>query len=104
MAKKKGSMPTKACPQCGKPIHARSKSHEACGWKDEAKKAVAAVANGRKKGNGRRGRKPKKEAFPFGANAGDTQKQFQRILALTEEISPAKIRKLLDLAEQLQKI
>jgi hypothetical protein len=64
------------------------------------------VANGRKKGNGRRGRKPKKEAFPFGANApsGDTQKQFQRILALTEEIQPAKIRKLLDLAEQLQKI
>jgi hypothetical protein len=166
--KKKGGMPTKACPNCGKPIHARSKSHDACGWIDDGKKTVPAAAKGAAGKNGpikaaeawrqavtalgqdekasemvtwirsnypslkineksmytsrnaaikslakkagrkgpvkARGRKPKVEMFPFGANAADTQKQFQQILELTREIPPEKIRKLLDLAEQLQKI
>ena len=31
------SFPNRPCPKCGKPIHIKSKSHEACGWKaDEA--------------------------------------------------------------------
>jgi hypothetical protein len=165
--KKKGGMPTKACPKCGKPIHARSKSHADCGWQDSGKKMVPATAKSTAAQNGKvtaagawreavrilgqvrkasemaswirsnylsvkvndkaiyqsrnqaikslakktagkvksgRGRKPKAEAFPFGANAVDTQKQFQQILELTKEIPPEKIRKLLDLAEQLQKI
>jgi hypothetical protein len=173
MAKKKGAAPSKLCPKCGKSIHARSKSHDACGWKDDGKKTVPATtkiaaaqdgkvtaaqawreavrvlgkdrkasdmaswirsnypsvtindktiytsrnaaikslaakqaAGGQAAAKARRGRKPKAEAFPFGANApaGDTQKQFQQILELTKEIPPDKIRKLLDLAEQLQKI
>jgi hypothetical protein len=29
---KKPNFPTKSCPKCGKLIHARSHSHEACGW------------------------------------------------------------------------
>jgi hypothetical protein len=150
--------------QVGKPIHARSKSHDACGWIDQGTKLapVAARAAAGKNGtikaaeawrqavtalgkdksaaellswikanhpsvpinqksiytsrnaaikslaktgakNGR-GRKVMTEAFPFGANAGDTQKQFQQILELTQQIPAEKIRKLLDLAEQLQKI
>jgi len=170
MAKKKGAAPSKACPKCGKPIHARSKSHEACGWKDEGHKTARAAAKSAAASNGKvipaeawrqavtalgedaktadlvswikanhpslkineksmytsrnaaikslakktagkgsaktgRGRKPKTEAFPFGANASvDTQKQFQQILELTRQIPAEKIRKLLDLAEQLQKI
>jgi len=92
MAKKKRAAPSKLCPKCGKPLHARSKSHEACGWKDVGQKTAPAAAT-------------KTEAFPFGANASsDTQKQFQQILELTREIPAEKIRKLLDLAEQLQKI
>lgn len=27
------SFPNRPCPKCGKPIHIKSKSHEACGWK-----------------------------------------------------------------------
>lgn len=45
---KKRGVPTKACPNCGKPIHARSKKHEACGWViadyGEAKAAPVAAA------------------------------------------------------------
>lgn len=167
MAKKKHAAPSKACPKCGKPIHARSKSHDACGWKDEGQKtpmaaksashekiritaaeawrqavtaldqdrsasemlawikanhpsvpinkksmytsrnaAIKALAKkaGKASAKNGRGRKPKAEAFPFGANAADTRKQFQQILELTKAIPPEKIRKLLDLAEQLQKI
>ena len=29
---KKPKFPSKPCPKCGKTIHARSQSHEACGW------------------------------------------------------------------------
>ena len=29
---KKPSFPNRPCPKCGKPIHTRSKRHEACGW------------------------------------------------------------------------
>jgi hypothetical protein len=36
---KKPNFPSRPCPKCGKLIHARSKSHEACGW--TADRAVA---------------------------------------------------------------
>jgi hypothetical protein len=29
---RKPSYPSRPCPKCGKPIHIKSKSHEACGW------------------------------------------------------------------------
>jgi hypothetical protein len=72
--------------------------------RNAAIKALAKKAGGKGTAMGKPGRKPKTEAFAFGANAGDTQKQFQQILELTKEIPADKIRKLLDLAEQLQKI
>jgi hypothetical protein len=30
------TFPNRPCPKCSKPIHIKSKSHEACGWKAEA--------------------------------------------------------------------
>jgi len=36
---KKISFPNRACPNCGKPIHIRSKSHEACGWTEASSPA-----------------------------------------------------------------
>ncbi|OAI50470.1 hypothetical protein AYO44_05585 [Planctomycetaceae bacterium SCGC AG-212-F19] len=46
---KKPNYPAKACPKCGALIHARSKSHEACGWvmRGNAKRAMAASRPGR---------------------------------------------------------
>jgi hypothetical protein len=38
-AEKKPNFPFKACPKCGNYIHTRSKSHEACGWKEGASPA-----------------------------------------------------------------
>jgi hypothetical protein len=32
MATKKPTFPNRPCPKCGKPIHIKSKKHEACGW------------------------------------------------------------------------
>lgn len=52
----KAAFPTKACPKCGEPIHARKTKHEECGWAAEAmpgaaratKPKAAAAANGKK--------------------------------------------------------
>jgi hypothetical protein len=30
------TFPNRPCPKCGKPLHIKSKSHEACGWKASA--------------------------------------------------------------------
>jgi len=32
---KKPAFPSRPCPKCGKPIHIKSKRHEACGWTAE---------------------------------------------------------------------
>ncbi len=39
---KKPAFPTKPCPKCGKPIHARKMSHD-CGWVASANGAPAAA-------------------------------------------------------------
>ncbi|OAI48650.1 hypothetical protein AYO44_06720 [Planctomycetaceae bacterium SCGC AG-212-F19] len=53
---KKPAYPTKTCPKCSKLIHARSHSHEACGWvmAGDGKPAGAKAAKklGRRKGSG----------------------------------------------------
>jgi hypothetical protein len=36
---KKPAFPSKPCPKCGKFIHTRSKSHEACGWTETSSAA-----------------------------------------------------------------
>src|SRR5271170_2978381 len=38
-AEKKPNFPSKLCPKCGKFIHTRSKSHEACGWTEASSPA-----------------------------------------------------------------
>ena len=40
MPPKKPSFPSRPCPKCGKPIHIKSKKHEACGWQAEAAAAA----------------------------------------------------------------
>jgi endogenous inhibitor of DNA gyrase (YacG/DUF329 family) len=32
MLMKKLTFPNRPCPKCGKPIHIKTKKHEACGW------------------------------------------------------------------------
>jgi hypothetical protein len=36
MATKKPGFPSRPCPKCGKPIHIKSKKHDACGWRMES--------------------------------------------------------------------
>jgi hypothetical protein len=36
---RKPNFPFKTCPKCGHYIHTRSKSHDACGWKDDSSPA-----------------------------------------------------------------
>ena len=38
------TFPNRPCPKCGKPIHIKSKSHEACGWKAAATSASPKAA------------------------------------------------------------
>jgi hypothetical protein len=45
---KKPAFPSKPCPKCGKPIHARSKKHEDCGWISDVTAALS--QNGAAKG------------------------------------------------------
>jgi hypothetical protein len=43
---KKPNFPHRPCPKCQKPIHIKSKKHEACGWSAEDSASKAASSNG----------------------------------------------------------
>ena len=43
---KKPSFPNRPCPKCQKPIHIKSKKHEACGWSADGSAIKAASRNG----------------------------------------------------------
>jgi hypothetical protein len=47
------TFPNRPCPRCGKPIHIKSKSHPACGWKASpvAASTSHSSANGKPKSN-----------------------------------------------------
>ena len=72
---KKPAYPTKACPKCGKLIHAAKQSHEACGWSMNSKTATAA----------------KRSAD--GA-AGVTMEEIQAVKQLVDRIGGAKVQEL----------
>jgi hypothetical protein len=47
---KKRSFPSRPCPKCGKPIHIKTKKHDACGWVADSSAAAsngAALARGK---------------------------------------------------------
>src|SRR5690242_2416423 len=51
------SFPNRACPKCGKPIHVRLKSHEACGWTANGQSDASSAAPTRRRRRKRRVRK-----------------------------------------------
>ena len=88
MAKRR-SFPTKACPKCGKPIHARLQRHEACGWVMNA--SLAAPASAAPATPVKRGGRPKK------ARAGSaeiTVADIQAVKSLVEKLGGDKVRQL----------
>jgi hypothetical protein len=86
---KKPSFPTKPCPKCGKPIHARLQRHEACGWVMTDKTTPAAPKLAAKKKLGR----PKK--IHATANAGSIALQdIVAVKALVEKVGAEKVRQL----------
>jgi len=48
MATKKLTFPNRPCPKCGKPIHIKTKKHEACGWTMNGRAAIPQKADGNK--------------------------------------------------------
>jgi hypothetical protein len=81
MAKKKG-FPTKPCPKCGKPIHARKQNHD-CGWVMEAANGDPAAKKKAKKMG-----RPKKEVG--GISIGD----IEAVKAVVEKLGAEKVRDL----------
>ena len=90
---KKHKFPTKSCPKCGKPIHARLQKHEACGWVMESNgKPAAATAVAKKRG------RPKGKWAASASNI--TVQDIEAVKALVDRIGAEKVR---DLAQVLAK-
>lgn len=82
---KKPAYPTKTCPKCGKLIHARSHSHEKCGWTMDGK-AEKRVTE-----------KPgKKLGRPKGSGAGGTitVQDIEAVKTLVDRMGAQKVQEL----------
>lgn len=90
MADKKPTFPSRPCPKCGKPIHIKSRSHEACGWSADAK-AVVAPAAARRSGKWRKRRARTTAATSAG---GIRLQDIAAVKALVDQIGAAKVRDL----------
>jgi hypothetical protein len=88
---KKPNFPSKPCPKCGQPIHARLTKHVACGWvATQASAPVATKAPAKKK----RGR-PKKVTTPATASAGGISlADIKAVKELEAKIGADKVRQL----------
>lgn len=83
---KKPAYPTKTCPKCGKLIHARSHSHEACGWTMDGKGGKTVPAS-----------KPaKKLGRPKGSRAAGTisVQDIEAVKALVDRMGATKVQEL----------
>jgi hypothetical protein len=76
---KKHKFPTKPCPKCGNPIHARLMKHEACGW--------VAAANGK---SGAKHRKTKATA----SSGAVTMQDIEAVKALVDAMGADKVKEL----------
>jgi len=92
---KKPNFPTKSCPKCGKPIHARLTKHEACGWVAEAngKPAPTATKTVKRRKLGR----PRKAIASAGGISLD---DIAAVKAVVDRLGAEKVR---DLAAVLAK-
>lgn len=99
-AAKKKQAPSKPCPKCGKPIHARKQSHEECGWVATPSEPKASkTPNGRKTKGGRKASNGRLD-FPFGATAGkagDLASDIRALRAIKARLGSEVIRELLEL-------
>jgi hypothetical protein len=87
MAAKKTRFPSKACPNCGALIHARSKKHLECGWvMDNGTAPITAV----KKKVGR----PKKQTGAKASLSGISLDEISAVKALVERMGADKVRQL----------
>ncbi|MBY0525131.1 MAG: hypothetical protein K2R98_17125 [Gemmataceae bacterium] len=73
----KPNFPSKACPKCNAVIHARSKSHEACGWGMSGKTASA-----------------KKVGRPKAVAGGITLNDIAAVKALVARVGAEKVEQL----------
>lgn len=84
---KKHAFPTKSCPNCQQPIHARSKKHEACGWGMDGSAAPAVPSNGRRRGRARIARKAK-------SGSQISLADIEAVKAVVDRVGAAKVQQL----------
>jgi hypothetical protein len=96
MAAKKPGFPSRPCPGCGKPIHIKSKKHEACGWGMEGSAETPSAAIERT-GNA----KPQ-SAQPAAASsqASISMDDIQAVNALVSKLGAETVRQLADVLEK----
>ena len=81
----KRAFPTKTCPKCSEPIHARSHKHEACGWVMAANGVAGKTSHpANKSTNGRRS----------GTVGGITVDDIEAVKKLVDSMGAEKVRQL----------
>lgn len=88
----KPKFPNRPCPNCGKPIHIKSKKHPECGWAvgDTAPAAPVAVVVAAAK----RGRPAKKKPAVTAAASDITLEDISAVKALVERMGADKVQQL----------
>ena len=79
MAKK-----AKPCPKCGKTIHARSQSHEACGW----------VMDGKASSGSKPGKKPGRPKGRPALGSAVTVADIEAVKVLVDRLGAEKLEQL----------
>jgi len=88
---KKPNFPSKPCPKCGKPIHARLQKHEKCGWVADANGQAAPAAT--KTIKRRKLGRPRKAVA--GSNAsGISLDDIRAVKALADKLGAEKVKQL----------
>jgi hypothetical protein len=96
MAAKKPGFPSRPCPKCGKPIHIKSKKHEACGWGMESNvETPTAVIE--QPGNA----KPQNvQPAPTSSRASISMDDIQAVNALVNKLGAETVRQLADVLDK----
>jgi hypothetical protein len=83
----KPKFPNRPCPQCGKPIHIKSKKHPECGWGMAQQASTAPVA-------AKRGRPAKKKPVAWATAGGVTLDDIAVVKALVRRMGADRVQQL----------
>jgi hypothetical protein len=96
MAVKKPGFPSRPCPKCGKPIHIKSKKHEACGWGMEASAETPSAVMERPVNATPQSAQP----AAAGSQASISMDDIQAVNALVSKLGAETVRQLADVLDK----